>query len=406
MIGKPEEVGLSSARLARITEHWQRYIDAGKLAGTLTLIARRGKVAYCEALGHLEIERRRPVTPDSVWRIYSMTKPITSVGLMMLYEQGRFQLEDPVHRFIPSWKNLGVFVNGNHPVFATAPPARAMTIRDLLSHTSGLTYGFMERSNVDAAYRKLAVGDRTKAGYTLADMIATLAELPLEFSPGTRWNYSVATDVLGHLIEVISGQRLDAYLAEHIFEPLGMRDTSFVIRDDQVARFAANYERQADGTLKVIDDPTRSLYRQASLLSGGGGLVSTALDYHRFTSMMLNGGELDGMRLLGRKTVELMTANHLPGGQDVAQLALPGSFAETPYAGVGFGLGFSVMQSPARAHIPGSPGTYAWGGAASTAFWIDPAEELIVIFMTQLMPSSSYPLTRELRVLSYASLID
>jgi CubicO group peptidase (beta-lactamase class C family) len=185
-----------------------------------------------------------------------------------------------------------------------------------------------------------------------------------------------------------------------------MRDTSFVIRDDQVARFAANYERQADGTLKVIDDPTRSLYRQASLLSGGGGLVSTALDYHRFTSMMLNGGELDGMRLLGRKTVELMTANHLPGGQDVAQLALPGSFADTPYAGVGFGLGFSVMQSPARAHVPGSPGTYAWGGAASTAFWIDPAEELIVIFMTQLMPSSSYPLTRELRVLSYASLID
>src|SRR5215813_3653436 len=402
MIAKPEEVGLSSPRLARIGEHWQRYIDAGKLAGTLTLIARRGKVAYCEAQGHLETERRRPVAPDSVWRIYSMTKPITSVGLMMLYEQGRFQLNDPVAKFIPSWGNLGVYVTGNHPLFVTTPPARPMTIRDLFSHTSGLTYGFMERSNVDAAYRKLAVADRTRAGYTVADMIATLAELPLEFSPGTRWNYSVATHVLGHLIEVISGQRLDAYLAEHVFGPLGMRDTGFTIRDDQVSRFAGNYERQADGRLKLIDDPTRSVYAKASFLSGGGGLVSTALDYHRFTAMLLNGGELDGMRLLGRKTVELMTTNHLPDGRDIAELALPGSFTDTPYAGVGFGLGFSVMQSPARAHIPGSPGAYAWGGAASTAFWVDPAEEMIVIFMTQLMPASTYPLTRELRVLSYS----
>jgi CubicO group peptidase (beta-lactamase class C family) len=406
MLVKPEEVGLSSSRLARIGEHWQRYIDAGKLAGTLTLIARRGKVAYCEAQGHLETERRRPVTPDSVWRIYSMTKPITSVGLMMLYEQGRFQLNDPVAKFIPAWSTLGVYVSGNHPLFVTTQPARPMTIRDLFSHTSGLTYGFMERSNVDAAYRKLAVADRTKAGYTLADMIAALAELPLEFSPGTRWNYSVATDVLGHLIEVISGQRLDAYLAEHVFGPLGMRDTSFTIRDEQVPRFAANYERQADGRLKMIDDPTRSLYAKQSFLSGGGGLVSTALDYYRFTAMLLNGGELDGMRLLGRKTVELMTANHLPNDGEVAQLALPGSFTDIPYAGLGFGLGFSVMQSAARAHIPGTPGTYAWGGAASTAFWVDPTEKLIVVFMTQLMPSATYPLGRELRVLSYSALVD
>jgi CubicO group peptidase (beta-lactamase class C family) len=405
MLVKPEEVGLSSPRLARIGEHWQRYIDAGRLAGTLTLITRRGKLAYCEALGHLELERRRPVTPDSVWRIYSMTKPITSVGLMMLYEQGRFQLNDPVAKFIPSWSNLRVFVSGNHPLFVTAPAARPMTIRDLFCHASGLTYGFMERSNVDAAYRKLAVGDRAKPGYTLADMIATLAELPLEFSPGTRWNYSVATDVLGHLIEVISGQRLDAYLAEHVFGPLGMRDTGFTIRDEQVPRFATNYELQADGRLKLADDPTQSLYRKVSLLSGGGGLVSTALDYQRFTSMLLNGGELDGMRLLGRKTVELMTTNHLPDGGEIAQLALPGTFTDVPYAGVGFGLGFSVMQSPARAHIPGSPGTYAWGGAASTAFWIDPAEELSCVFMTQLL-ASTYPTTRELRVLAYSALID
>lgn len=406
MPAKPEEVGLSSARLARIGEHWQRSIDAGKLAGTLTLVARRGRVAYCEAQGHLEIERRRAVTPDSVWRIYSMSKPITSVGLMMLYEQGRFQLEDPVEKFIPSWKGLRVFAGGNHPNFLTAPPARPMTIRDLLSHTSGLTYGFLERTNVDAAYRKLGVADRTKPGYTLADMVATLAELPLEFSPGTRWNYSVSTDVVGYLIEVISGQRLDAYLREHILEPLGMRDTSFAIRDAQVPRFAANYERQADGRLKLIDDPERSQFREASFLSGGGGLVSTIQDYYRFTAMLLNQGELDGIRLLGRKTIELMTMNHLPGGQELTDLAQAGAFAETPYAGMGFGLGFSVLQSPARAQILGTPGEYAWGGAASTAFWIDPAEDLIVIFMTQLMPSSSYPLRRELRVLTYASLID
>jgi CubicO group peptidase (beta-lactamase class C family) len=406
MVVKPEDVGLSSPRLQRLTEHWQRYIDEGKLGGTLTLVARRGRLAYCEALGHLDIERRRAVTPESVWRIYSMTKPITSVGLMMLHEQGRFLLEDPVHRFIPAWKDLGVYQTGNHPAFVTTPPARAMTIRDLLTHTAGLTYGFLEHSNVDAAYRALAVGDRTKPNYRLADMVAALATVPLEFSPGTRWNYSVATDVVGHLIELISGQPLDAYLSEHILQPLGMHDTGFVIHDGQVPRFAANYERQADGRLKLIDDPARSVYRSASFLSGGGGLVSTALDYYRFASMLLNGGELDGMRLLGRKTVELMTLNHLLGGQDIAQLALPGRFAAPPFEGLGFGLGFSVVQSPARAQVPGSVGAYAWSGAASTHFWVDPAEELIVIFMTQLMPSSSYPIGRELRVLSYSALID
>jgi len=403
---KPEDVGLSSLRLARIGDHMKRYIDAGKIAGTLTLVARRGQVAYLEPQGHLEIERPRPVTADAVWRIYSMTKPITSVGLMMLYEEGRFQLDDPVHRFIPSWQNLRVFVGGNYPTFKTAPVERPMTIRDLLSHTSGLTYGFMERTNVDAAYRKLDVADQTRSGYTLQDMVDTLAELPLEFSPGTRWNYSVATDVIGHLIEVISGQRLDAYLRARILEPLGMRDTGFVLEDEQAARFAANYERQGDGSLKMIDNPEQSSYRKRSFFSGGGGLLSTAPDYFRFTSMLQNMGELDGVRLLGRKTVELMTMNHLPGGQDLTDLAQAGMFTETAYAGVGFGLGFSVQQSPARAQILGSAGEFAWGGAASTAFWIDPAEDLIVIFMTQLMPSSSYPLRRELRVLTYASLVD
>lgn len=406
MLAKPEEVGLSSSRLARIGDHMKRYIDAGKIAGALTLVARRGQIAYLEPLGHLEVERRRPVTSEAIWRIYSMTKPITSVGLMMLYEEGRFQLDDPVHRFIPSWRDLRVFVGGNYPTFKTAPAERPMTIRDLLSHTSGLTYGFMERTNVDAAYRKLGVADQTRSSYTLRDMVETLTELPLEFSPGTRWNYSVSTDVVGHLIEVISGQTLDAYLRERILEPLSMRDTGFVIAEEQAARFAANYERQGDGSLKLIDDPEQSHYRKRSFFSGGGGLLSTAPDYFRFTSMLQNMGELDGVRFLGRKTVELMTMNHLPGGQDLTDLAQAGMFTETAYAGVGFGLGFSVMQSPARAHVLGSPGEFAWGGAASTAFWIDPVEDLTVIFMTQLMPSSSYPLRRELRVLTYAALID
>jgi len=406
MVVKPEDVGLSSARLARIGEHMSRYVDGGRLAGALTLVARRGQVAYFEPVGHLEIERRRPVARDSVFRIYSMTKPIASVGLMMLYEEGRFQLDDPVHKWIPSWADLRVYVGGNYPAFKTAPAERPMNVRDLLSHTSGLTYGFMERTNVDAAYRKLGIADRTRPGYTLQHMVDTLAELPLEFSPGTRWNYSVATDVVGHLIEVISGQPLDAYLRARVLDPLGMRDTGFFIGADQTPRFAANYERQASGSLKLIDDPAQSQYTKGTFFSGGGGLVSTAPDYYRFTSMLRHRGELDGARILGRKTIELMTQNHLPGGQDLTQLAQAGMFTETAYAGMGFGLGFSVMQSPTRAQILGSPGEFAWGGAASTAFWVDPEEDLTVIFMTQLMPSSSYPLRRELRVLAYASIVD
>ena len=406
MIVKPEEVGLSSTRLDRIRGHFQRYIDDGKLAGTLTLVARHGQVAFFEPQGHLELEGRRPMHQDAVFRIYSMSKPITTVALMMLLEKGLCQLDDPVHRFIPSWEKLGVFVGGSYPTFLRAPALRPMTIRDLLSHTSGLTYGFMERTNVDAAYRALRIADRSKPDYTLQDMVDTLAELPLEFSPGTRWNYSVATDVTGYLVEVISGQRFDAYLLEHIFQPLGMTDTAFTVADAQLERFACNYERLRDGRLRLADNPDSSEFRGGSFFSGGGGLISTAPDYLRFTLMLRNRGELDGVRLLSRKTVDLMTVNHLPGGQDLTALAQAGMFTETAYAGVGFGLGFSVMLDTARAQVLGSPGEFAWGGAASTAFWVDPVEDLIVIFMTQLMPSSSYPLRRELRNLTYGALAD
>ncbi|MCZ6874299.1 MAG: serine hydrolase [bacterium] len=407
MLVKPEDVGLSSQRLERIGAHLQsRYIDTGKVTGTLTLVARHGQIAYFEPQGHLEVECQRPMQRDTIFRIYSMSKPITTVGLMMLYEQGLLQLDDPVHRFIPSWKNLQVYRTGNHPDFDTVTPERPMTVSDLMSHTSGLTYGFTERSNVDAAYRKLGVADRSKPGYTLQDMVDALAQLPLEFSPGTRWNYSVSTDVLGYLVQVISGQRFDQYLHDHILQPLGMDDTGFTIAEAQLPRFACNYLHQSDDRLQLIDSPEESEYRKQSLFSGGGGLISTAEDYFRFTQMLLNGGELDGVRLLGRKTIQLMTMNHLPGGQDLTQLALPSGFSETAYAGVGFGLGFSVMLDPARTQILGSVGEYAWGGAASTAFWVDPVEQMLVIFMTQLMPSSSYPIRRELRALTYAALID
>ncbi|ETX05302.1 MAG: beta-lactamase [Candidatus Entotheonella gemina] len=403
---KPEEVGLSSQRLDRVRVHLQRYIDAGKVAGTLTLVARHGQIAYFEPQGHLELDRVRPMQRDTIFRIYSMTKPITSVALMMLYEHGRFQLDDPVHKFIPAWQNLRVYVSGNHPMFVTKATERPMTIRDLLSHTSGLTYGFMERTNVDAAYRKLGIANMAEMGYTLQDMAGQLAELPLEFSPGTRWNYSVSTDVAGYLVELISGQSFDAYLRDHIFEPLGMSDTNFVISDDRLPRLAHCYVLQPDGNPAILDAPETSEYRQRSFWSGGGGLLSTAQDYYRFTSMLLNRGELDGVRLLGRKTLELMTKNHLPGGQDIMELAPPGMFSEVAYNGVGFGLGFSVMQDPTRAQVVGTPGEYAWGGLAGTAFWVDPAEDLIVIFMIQLVPSSAYPLRRELRTLTYGALID
>ena len=269
-----------------------------------------------------------------------------SVALMMLYEQGHFQLNDPVSRFIPQWRDLAVYQAGTVPAFMTRPVDRAMTIKDLFTHMSGLTYGFMNRTNVDHAYRKLDVG--AGEGRTLRTMIDTLAKLPLEFSPGTRWNYSVATDVLGYLVEVISGMSFDAYLQKRIFEPLGMHDTGFQVPARSVERFAANYSRGAGKSLKLDDDPQKSVYlTPRTFFSGGGGLVSTAHDYLRFCRMLVNGGELDGARILGRKTIELMTRNHLPNDQDLTQWAL-GSFSETSNEGYGFGLGFSINLGPAR----------------------------------------------------------
>ena len=406
-IVSPESVGLSSARLSRITRHLEdRYLAPGKIAGCLSLVARRGEVAFIEAQGLMDREREKPMETDTLFRIYSMTKPITAVALMMLYEEGHFHLHTPVHRFIPEWKNLRVYRQGRYPNFLTERCDRRMTIKDLFTHMSGLTYGFMERTNVDSAYRRLRLDDGGVEGSTLKDMITHLADIPLEFSPGTAWNYSVSTDVLGYLVEVISGQTLDDYFRERIFEPLGMVDTSFSVPPEKIDRFAANYARRPDQMLALEDDPQDSPYgKPATFFSGGGGLVSTAADYLRFCLMLQNGGVLDGARLLGPKTVELMTQNHLPKGQDLTEVSV-GLFGEVEMQGTGFGLGFSVNLGPDRQGEIGSAGEYAWGGAASTIFWIDPTEELVVIFMTQLMPSRTYNFRGQLKNLVYSSILE
>jgi len=407
MPSTPEDVGLSAQQLRRIDEHLEsRYLNAGKLAGCLTLVARRGEVVHLSPLGFRDLERQAAMREDSIFRFYSMTKPITSVALMTFYEQGYFQLDDPVRKFIPEWADLRVYNSGNRPNFVTSSCDRPMTIRDLMTHMSGLTYGFTERTIVDAAYRDLLIGTlgQAKQG-SLRDMIENLATLPLEFSPGSAWNYSVSTDVLGYLTEVFSGQTFDRVLQERVLEPLGMTDTGFSVPPESVDRFAANYERAPDKTLRLLDDPEDSHYLQRpTLLSGGGGLVSTASDYFRFCQMMLNGGELDGARILGRKTIELMTMNHLPDGQDLTDLSV-GPFSETTYEGNGFGLGFSITLDLTKTQGAGSPGDYGWGGAASTIFWIDPAEELIVIFLTQLMPSGTFNFRGQLKSIIYPALL-
>lgn len=407
MTTRPDRAGFAPERLARIDQHLlRRYIEPGKIAGALTAVWRRGELAWCSPLGLADRERAAPMREDTIFRIYSMTKPITSVALMSLYEEGHFQLEDPVERWIPSWKDLRVYVAGNHPLFMTKPCEQRMTVRHLLTHTAGLTYGFMERTNVDRAYRKLGIGTFGKApGGDLAHMVELLSQLPLEFSPGTAWNYSVATDVCGYLVERISGLRFDEFLRTRLFEPLGMKDTRFFVPEGDVPRFAACYDRAPNKELRLLDDPHRSVFlREPRLLGGGGGLVSTVHDYLRFCRMLLGGGQLEGVRILSRKTIDLMTANHLPGGGDLTETSV-GMFSEVAQAGMGFGLGFSVLLDPVKAG-GGTKGSYAWGGAASTIFWIDPAEDLIVVFMTQLFPSRTFDFRGQLRALVYGAIAD
>ena len=391
----PAEAGFVPGRLERIDRLLGRYLDERKLAGWQFAISRHGRVVHTARAGLRDIEAGLPVEDDTVWRIYSMTKPITSVAAMMLYEEGAFELKDPVERFIPEFADARVFTGGSELKPVTVPLSEPMRIWHLLTHTSGLTYGFHYAHPVDAIYRRAGHEWYTPPGFDLAACCAQWASMPLLFQPGAEWNYGVSTDVLGRVIEVVSGQSLDVFFRERIFAPLGMEDTAFTAPAERVA---ALYE---PGLVRsALND---RILQPPDCLSGGGGLASTAGDYHRFTRMLLNEGELDGVRLLGTRTFRYMARNQLPGGADMEAFGRP-LFSESAYDGVGFGLGFSVVLDPVAYRVLSSPGEIAWGGAASTAFWVDREEGVAVLFFTQLLPSSTYPIRTQLRQLVYQAL--
>jgi CubicO group peptidase (beta-lactamase class C family) len=409
------EVGLSPSRLARLDDVMKRrYVDSGELPGLMTMVYRGGELAHVGMSGHMDLERGTPMREDAIFRIYSMSKPITAVALMMLVEEGLIGLDDAVHTYIPSWKNLGVYLSGvptlvagPPPSFMTSRPERPMKVIDLFTHTAGLTYGFLMRTAVDAAYRKAKVNDfQTPGG--LEGMIEQLSHLPLEFSPGTAWNYSVSIDVMGYLVEKLSGMSFGEFLRTRLFEPLGMTDTAFWCPPEKLDRFTSCYQPKAGGGLQLQDDGQKSTYATPPLLeSGGGGLVSTGHDYMQFCRMLLHGGTLDGVQILSPKTVELFSLNHLPNNQELADLAPPGLFSEAGYSGIGFSLGCGVNIDVAKTRLPGTLGEYFWGGAASTAFWIDPTEDLAVVFMTQVIGTDArLTLRRDLRTLVYSAMTE
>ncbi len=392
--------GLDDSRLGRIDEHMvSRYIEPGKIAGAEVAIVRDGVLGYRRSWGVRDRELAVPVGDDTIWRLYSMTKPVTGVAMMTLYERGHFQLDDPVERWIPEWKNMTVREpdpnGGMHIVPAHRPP----TVRDILTHTSGIGYGY---ENGD-----LLLGERSwLADHDLATMASAMGAWPLRFQPGTHWLYSHGMDVAARLVEIMSGQRFDEYLRTSIFDPLGMVDTGFFVPEAKVDRFAACYGRNARKELVLVDAPATSTYlRPPRLLNGGGGLVGSTADYVRFCTMLANGGELDGERVLSRKTLELMTCNHLAGDAEMTDLALPMGYGEVGFAGNGFGLTVAVSRGPGASGVVGSPGEFMWGGAASTAFWVDPVERLAVVFMTQLLPSGTFNFRGQLKTLVYGALI-
>ncbi|AQR72992.1 serine hydrolase [Sphingomonas sp. LM7] len=401
---RPGRYGFDAARLARIDAFVkERYLDSGKLPHAQLLIARDGEIAHFSHQGAAR-QGGAPVDEGTLFRIASMTKPITSLAFMMLVEEARVALDTPVHHVLPELKGLGVYAGGGAGVpFATKPTAEPMRMVDLLRHTSGLTYSFQNRTNVDAAYRQSKM-ETWHGNLTLDEFVAALGKLPLEFSPGAEWNYSVSTDVLGAVVERVSGMKLDRFFEERIFAPLGMVDTFFLVPADKIDRLADCWALDDSGKRVLYDRGDASAWsRFPKLVSGGGGLVSTALDYHRFCSFCLNGGVLDGVRLVSPKTIELMTMNHLPGGSDLATMSRS-LFSEATNAGTGFGLGFAVTTDVARTLVPGSAGEYYWGGMFSTAFFVDPVERIHLVFMTQFTPSMRYPIRRELKTLIYSAL--
>jgi CubicO group peptidase (beta-lactamase class C family) len=403
------EVGLDSERLKRIDAHFARYVDDGRLAGWLLTVRRHGRLAHVARAGSRDLEAGLPVTDDTVWRIYSMTKPITSVAAMLLYEEGKLALTDPVSAFIPSFGDVRVYAGGSDLRQVTVPAVEPVRVWHLLTHTAGLTYGFHRVHPVDALSRAAGFEWDTPAGVDLAQACDTWAGLPLLFQPGTEWNYSVATDVLGRVIEVASGQRLDEFLAARVLGPLGMSQTAFWAGPEAAPRLAALYTRGRDGAATRLDALGQGALSEPRMLGGGGGLVSTAADYDRFTQMLLHradspAGELDGVRLLSPRTVGYMTRNHLPGGLDLETFGRP-LYAESPFRGVGFGLGFAVVIDPLPGKVVCSAGEISWGGAASTTFWVDQDADLTVSFFTQLLPSSTYPIRPQLRQLVYQALV-
>ena len=397
-------LGFDPDRLAAIDAFLKaRYLDTGRLPNAQLLIARDGEIAHFSHQGAAR-EGGPNIDERSLFRIASMTKPITSLAFMMLVEEGKVAVDMPVHHVLPEFKGVGVYDGGGGGVpFVTKATTEPMRMLDLLRHTAGLTYGFQNRSNIDAAHRESKL-ESWHGNHDLDGFVAALGKLPLEFSPGTAWNYSVATDVLGAVVQRVSGMPLDQFFATRIFAPLGMHDTFFAVPGDKTDRLTDCYTL-VEGKGRVMYDrgEASAWSRQPKLLSGGGGLVSTALDYHRFCRMCENGGTLDGARIVGRKTLDLMTMNHLPGGKDLSSLSRS-LFSETQNAGTGFGLGFAVTQDVARTMMPGSKGEYYWGGMFSTAFFIDPVERLHMVFMTQLSPSGLYPIRRELKTMIYAAL--
>ena len=399
----PAEAGFDPERLQRVDRHFARYVDDGRLPGWLLLIARGGRIAHLSTCGHRDIAAGAPVEHDSLFRIYSMTKPITSVAAMMLWEEGAFELTDPVSDFIPSFADVRVYTGGPARAPQTRPAAEPVRIWHLLTHTSGLTYGFHRLHPTDEIYRIRGYEFGSPADLDLQGVCDEYASMPLLFEPGTSWNYSVSTDVLGRVVEVASGMGLDEFFRTRIFEPLGMTDTGFAVPPEKLDRLAALYTADEHGKAAV---PRSSAVPKTppKALSGGGGLVSSAHDYHRFTSMLLGRGQLDGVRLLGDRTVRYMSRNHLPGGVHLDQIA-HGAFSEVTNAGKGFGLGFAVVEDPVAARQIATPGELSWGGLASTAFWVDPAEELTAVFLTQLVPSGTHPIRSQLHQMIYQALV-
>ena len=404
-IASPKKHGFDGERLAAIdTFLKERYLDSGEFPHTQLLVSRDGEIVHFSSQGKAREGGATTIDEGSMFRIASMTKPITSVAFMMLVEECKVALDTPVHHVLPEFKKLGVYAGGGAGVpFMTRPTDEPMRMVDLLRHTSGLTYGFQNRSNIDAAHRELKL-ENWHGNLDLDGFVAELGKLPLEFSPGTSWNYSVSTDVLGAVVQRVSGMSLPEFFEQRIFKPLGMNDTGFTVPSEKLDRLVDCYTLVPGKGRVMFDRAEESMWSKPfTLVSGGGGLVSTALDYNRFCQMCLNGGTLDGVRILGRKTIELMTQNHLPNGADLSAMS-KSLFSETQNAGTGFGLGFAVTIDTARSMMPGSVGEYYWGGMFSTAFFIDPVERLTMVFMTQLSPSMIYPIRRELKTMIYSAL--